>query len=81
MQSQRLINLDSSVIRSFPFWREDRIEFRAEAFNLFNHPVFAAPTSDISNTSFGVVQPQNGPFGTGLANSPRQLQLSGKIIF
>ena len=81
LQAQRLINLDTSVIRSFPFWREKRIEFRAEAFNIFNHPVFAAPTGDISNTNFGVVQPQNGPFGTGLANSPRQLQMSGKIIF
>jgi hypothetical protein len=76
-----LINLDTSVIRSFPFWREKRIEFRAEAFNIFNHPVFAAPTGDISNTNFGVVTPQNGPFSNGLANSPRQLQMSGKIIF
>jgi hypothetical protein len=81
LQGQRLINLDTSVIRSFPFWRERRIEFRAEAFNIFNHPVFAAPTGDISNTNFGVVQPQNGPFSNGLANSPRQLQMSGKIIF
>ncbi|MEA2544277.1 MAG: hypothetical protein QOH35_5643, partial [Acidobacteriaceae bacterium] len=81
LQAQRLINLDTSVIRSFPFWREKRIEFRAEAFNIFNHPVFAAPTGDISNTNFGVVTPQNGPFSNGLANSPRQLQMSGKIIF
>jgi len=73
MQSQRWINLDSSVIRSFPFWREDRIEFRAEGFNILNHPVFGGPQNDISNTSFGAV--------TSQANSPRQLQLSGKIIF
>ncbi|HEV2710525.1 MAG TPA: carboxypeptidase regulatory-like domain-containing protein [Edaphobacter sp.] len=73
MQSQRWINLDSSVIRSFPFWREDRIEFRAEGFNILNHPVFGGPQNDISNTNFGAV--------TSQANSPRQLQLSGKIIF
>jgi len=81
LQSQRLINLDTSVIRSFPFWREKRIEFRAEAFNLFNHPVFAAPTSDINNANFGVVQPQNGPYGNGQANVSRQLQMSAKIVF
>jgi hypothetical protein len=81
LQAQRYINLDSSVIRSFPIWREKRFEFRAEAFNLFNHPVFAAPTSDISSTNFGVVQPQNGPFGNGQANLSRQLQLSAKIVF
>jgi len=81
MQSQRFINLDSSVIRSFPIWREKRIEFRAEAFNIFNHPVFAAPTSDISSTSFGVVQAGNGPYSNGQANVSRELQMSAKIVF
>ena len=40
IKGQRLINFDSSVIRSFPIWEGVRFEFRAEAFNLFNHPVF-----------------------------------------
>jgi len=82
LQSQKFINLDSSLIRSFPIWREKKFEFRAEAFNIFNHPVLAAPTADISSPkTFGVVQPGNGPNGNGLANSSRQLQMSGKIIF
>jgi hypothetical protein len=33
-QDQRWINLDSSVIRSLPIWREKPFQFRAEAFNL-----------------------------------------------
>ena len=82
LQAQRLINLDTSVIRSFPFWREKRIEFRAEAFNIFNHPVFrSCRTSDITIQISVLFDHRNGPFGTGLANSPRQLQMSGKIIF
>jgi len=74
-QDQRWINLDSSVIRSFPIWREKKFEFRAEAFNLFNHPVFGQPSNDVSNTkNFGqIINSQ--------ANSNRQLQLSGKIVF
>ena len=74
-QDQRWINLDSSVIRSFPIWREKQFEFRAEAFNLFNHPIFGQPGNDINN-------PKNfGQIGTSQANSSRQLQLSGKIVF
>ena len=73
LQAQRYINLDTSVIRSFPFWHEKSFEFRAEAFNIFNHPVFGLPTSDVSNTGFGSI--------SGTANNPRQMQFSGKIVF
>lgn len=81
LRAQRWINFDFSVIRSFPIWHEKRFEFRAEAFNLFNHAIFAAPTGDISSTNFGVVQPQNGPYSDGQANINRRLQMSGKIVF
>ena len=81
LRAQRYINLDTSLIRSFPFWGERSFQFRAEAFNLFNHPVFAAPNSDVNGGGFGQVSPTGGPNGTGMANSQRQLQLSGKFIF
>jgi hypothetical protein len=74
MQAQRWINLDSSVIRSFPIWHEKQFEFRAEAFNVFNHPIFGAPNSNISSTTFGAIN-------SNQANLNRQLQLSGKIVF
>jgi Carboxypeptidase regulatory-like domain len=74
LRDQRFINLDSSVIRSFPIWREKQFQFRAEAFNLLNHPVFGTPSSDLNSpNSFGVI--------TSTANLPRILQMSGKIIF
>ncbi|MGB6692110.1 MAG: carboxypeptidase-like regulatory domain-containing protein [Terracidiphilus sp.] len=81
LRAQRWVNLDTSVIRSFPIWREKTFEFRAEGFNLLNHPVFATPTTDVSSTTFGAVQPQNGPYSNGQANISRRLQLSGKIVF
>jgi hypothetical protein len=74
-QDQRFINLDTSIIRSFPIWREKQFQFRAEAFNLFNHPVFGQPNNDVSNTK------NFGQIGTSQANTNRQLQFSGKIIF
>ncbi|HEY2470658.1 MAG TPA: carboxypeptidase-like regulatory domain-containing protein [Terracidiphilus sp.] len=74
-QMQRWINLDASVIRSFPIWREKQFQFRAESFNLLNHPIFGQPGSDINS-------PANfGQIGSSQANLNRQLQMSGKIIF
>ncbi len=74
-QEQRWINLDSSVIRSFPIWREKQFQFRAEAYNLLNHPIFGQPGSDVNS-------PKNfGQIGNSQANTNRQLQFSGKIIF
>jgi hypothetical protein len=74
-QDQRWINLDSSVIRSFPIWREKQFQFRAEAFNLLNHPIFGNPSADVNN-------PNNfGQIGNSQANINRELQFSGKIVF
>ena len=73
LQAQRWINLDSSIIRSFPIWHEKKFEFRAEAFNVANHVMLGIPNADVSSNTFGVV--------TGQANTNRQLQLSGKIVF
>src|SRR5258708_5861189 len=67
--------LDTSIFRQFPFWGEGRrIEFRAEAFNVFNTVILGTPGNAISKLS-------NFGKATGTANSSRQLQLAAKIIF
>ena len=39
-----------------PFMGEQgQIQFRAEAFNLLNHPNFGLPTSNINSGSFGQI--------------------------
>jgi hypothetical protein len=74
-QYQRWINLDMSVIRSFPIKEQFHFEFRAEAFNLANHPIFGEPGNDLNSPStFGSVQ-------TNQANLNRILQVSGKLVF
>jgi hypothetical protein len=74
-RSPKFWNLDTSIFRQFPFWGEGRrIEFRAEAFNIFNTVILGTPGNDISNlSSFGKAN--------STANSSRQLQLGAKIIF
>lgn len=68
-------NLDTSLFRQFPLGGEDRrIEFRAEAFNLFNNVVLGKPISNLSTGSqFGTVNTT--------ANTARELQLGAKFIF
>jgi hypothetical protein len=59
-----------------------RLQFRAEAFNIFNRDQFGAPISDFSSGpgEFGVItQPVNTtPIGSG---TPRQIQLALRLEF
>jgi hypothetical protein len=76
-QAQRYWNVDLSVFRGFPIWAEGRkLEFRAEAFNLFNTVIFGAPNADVSNGgNFGKVTTRAN------ANAARVLQFGLRFIF
>jgi hypothetical protein len=81
LQAQRWINLDTSVIRSFPIREQMRFEFRAEAFNIANHTIFAAPSSDLNSPStFGAIGFKSSTTDNQ-ANLNRILQMSGKFVF
>lgn len=67
------VHIDPAVMKTFPLGTERiRFTFRAEAFNVFNHPNFLAPNGDLNSTTFGV---------TGGARDPRIMQFSGKFTF
>ena len=66
-------NLDFSLFRDFPIRERLRLQFRAEAFNLTNTPVYATPVANFSNANFGKV--------LSTANTPRQVQLALKVRF
>jgi hypothetical protein len=68
-------DLDLSFFRSFRVSETTKFEFRAEAFNATNTPVFAAPDSYLPDGPgfFGVV--------TSTANTARQLQVALKFYF
>ncbi len=68
------INSDVSVIKDFPLAREGMgLNFRAEFFNLFNHPEFGSPVNDINTAGFGAVN--------STVNNPRLIQLALKLTF
>jgi hypothetical protein len=49
------------------------LEFRAEAFNVFNHPQFQGPHTTVGQSDFGTI--------TSTVNNPRELQLALKLYF
>jgi len=76
-----LWNLDNSLNREFRVNKISegfRIQFRAEAFNILNHPSFQNPNTTIFagtalNASAGQI--------TGTTSAPRQIQFGLKILF
>ena len=70
--------LDWSLFKQFRVTERTRFEFRAEFFNLTNHPNFALPsyTSYKSTSTFGkIVATSDSP------NDPRQVQSALKFYF
>jgi hypothetical protein len=45
---------DFAVHRDFPIHESLRLQFRAEMFNILNHPNFGPPVADISQPNFGL---------------------------
>ncbi|HEY4762070.1 MAG TPA: carboxypeptidase regulatory-like domain-containing protein [Candidatus Sulfotelmatobacter sp.] len=82
-------NVDMALLKSFrmPWSENQRLEFRAEAFNAFNHPSFNNPSVNPNSTgsfdSANVNIQDPGQYGvlTNTANAARQLQLGLRYDF
>jgi hypothetical protein len=73
LYSGTLNELDFDLLKSFYIREGLSLEFHAEAFNLANHPSFAAPSTNIDSSSGGEV--------SSTINSSRELQFALKIHF
>jgi len=73
-----LVRLDAALRRSFQVKENVRVEFRAEGFNVLNHPFFAQPANlDFLNlTNFGQINStRDNP------NDARSFQFAVKFYF
>jgi hypothetical protein len=70
--------LDFSVLKNFDFPENHRIQFRAEFFNLFNHPYFGSPNQTVFNDN--IPNPEAGRITT-TRGSARQIQLGLRYTF
>jgi hypothetical protein len=84
--------VDFSVRREFPIYERLRLQFRADAFNLFNHPNFANPDGIMTDPTFGISTQMLGTSlgSTGITGGfnplyqiggPRSFQLAAKFVF
>jgi hypothetical protein len=98
-------NLSRNMLRGFDAWQDDftlrrkfhlndalNLQFRAEFFNVFNHPNFGNPVSTLSSPTFGqstqtlATNLSPGGVGGGFSSlyqigGPRSVQLAVKITF
>ena len=65
-------NVDMSLVRDFQISGDARLQFRAEVFNVANHPNFGLPVADLNSVNFGRI------FS---AAAPRLWQFGLKVSF
>lgn len=80
---------DFSVEKSFalPGWERGQVSVGARFFNLFNHPNFGFPVTNMDSSQFGqilsTISTPTSIYGSGLGAdaSPRVIQLQAKFTF
>jgi hypothetical protein len=68
-----LFNIDYSLFKSFPIKERLKLQFRAELFNIFNHPNFNNPASSFGTAAFGNI--------TSTSTGNREIQFGLKLVF
>jgi hypothetical protein len=73
VRAPRLNLVDFSVIKNTAIREQLKVQFRAEFFNLLNHPIFNLPATTVGTATLGRVTSTYAP--------PRQIQFALKIVF
>jgi hypothetical protein len=81
-----LVNLDLALIKKIRLTERVGLQFRAEAFNLLNHPNFGSPNATCVPTSTATCAPGPQDVGDNIgqistAADPRDIQFSLKLLF
>jgi hypothetical protein len=73
LRQQGVVNFDFAVFKRTTIMERLALEFRAEFFNIFNHPQFGPPNGTVTSSTFGQV--------TNTVNNPRLIQFGLKVVF
>jgi hypothetical protein len=73
LRANGLKELDFTMMKLFPVTEKTSLEFRAEMFNITNHPTFSVPSTAINSSSGGQV--------SSTLNTSRIIQLALKFRF
>jgi hypothetical protein len=66
-------NIDVTLTKTFRIAEKVRLQFRAEALNLTNKPLFATPNLTPTSSAFSVI--------TSQTNNPRYIQFGARLTF
>ena len=81
------VNFDMGLYKTFQISDRYTLGLGATAYNVFNHPNFGLPDSNLGDATFGQISYMQGvpasPYGSGLGfdSSVRVVQLSAKFTF
>ncbi|MCU1324192.1 MAG: Oar protein [Acidobacteriaceae bacterium] len=69
----KVFSTNLSVLKNFSITEHQQLQFRAEAFNLFNHPLFSTGGGGVTSPTLGVA--------TSQSNTPRSMQFALRYSF
>lgn len=78
---------DFNINKNFKITEKLTFGFGANFYNVFNHPNFANPDSNLADSNFGMITqttaPPTGPYGSFFTGLPsgRIIQFQGKLVF
>ena len=72
LRTPGIANWDMSLYKNIPVHQNMALNFRVEAFNLFNRLQFGVPNGQLGTSTLGWI--------TAQANSPRILQIAGRFF-
>ncbi len=78
-----IVDFDFSVIKETPLKEQAKLQFRAEFFNVLNHPNFSLPNASAFVQGADGTGSANPTFGqiTSTTTSSRQIQFALKLLF
>jgi hypothetical protein len=71
LRSDVVSRWDASLLKTFQLHERIAFQFRADVYNVWNHPSFSGPNMTPTSSAFGAI--------TALQNVPRQWQVGGKL--
>jgi hypothetical protein len=66
-------NVNVNMTKTFTIHENLKLQFRAESFNVANHPLFESPNLTPTSSTFGYI--------TATTNSPRAIQIALRLTF